>query len=77
MVAILRRGETIIPHADTVFEQGDLAYIIGRANQLENINRVAGKHTVNIKNVMIAGGGRIGRYAAMTLKDRMRITLIE
>ena len=77
VVAILRRGETIIPHADTVFEQGDLAYIIGRANQLENINRVAGKHTVNIKNVMIAGGGRIGRYAAMTLKDRMRITLIE
>jgi trk system potassium uptake protein TrkA len=32
---------------------------------------------VSIKRVMIAGGGRIGRYAADTLQDRLRITLIE
>ncbi len=77
VVAILRNGNTIIPHGDTVFQGGDLAYIIGRANQLENINRVVGKEAVSIRNTMIAGGGRIGRYAAMTLQDRMRITLIE
>lgn len=77
VVALLRGGETIIPHGDTVFLAGDLAYIIGRANQLENINRVVGKQAVSIRNIMIAGGGRIGRYAAMTLGDRMRITLIE
>ncbi len=77
VVALLRGGETIIPHSDTVFRGGDLAYIIGRANQLENINRVVGKQAVSIRNIMIAGGGRIGRYAAMTLQDRMRITLIE
>ena len=77
VVAILRSGETIIPHSDTVFQQGDIAYLIGRANQLENINRTVGKRSVSIKNAMIAGGGRIGRYAASTLQDRMRITLIE
>ena len=77
VVAILRNGNTIIPHGDTIFQGGDLAYIIGRANQLENINRVVGKEAVSIRNTMIAGGGRIGRYAAMTLQDRMRITLIE
>ncbi len=77
VVALLRGGDTIIPHGDTVFHAGDLAYIIGRANQLENINRVVGKQAVSIRNIMIAGGGRIGRYAAMTLSDRMRITLIE
>ncbi len=77
VVALLRNGVTIIPHGDTVFMGGDLAYIIGRANQLENINRVVGKEAVSIRNTMIAGGGRIGRYAAMTLQDKMRITLIE
>lgn len=77
VVALLRGGETIIPHSNTVFHAGDLAYIIGRANQLENINRVVGKQSLSIRNIMIAGGGRIGRYAAMTLHDRMRITLIE
>ena len=77
VVALLRNGQTIIPHSDTVFQGGDLAYIIGRANQMDNINRVVGKQSVNIRNTMIAGGGRIGRYAAMTLQDKMRITLIE
>lgn len=77
VVALLRNGRTIIPHSDTVLQQGDLTYIIGRANQLENINRVSGKQAVSIKKVMIAGGGRIGRFAASTLQDRMRITLIE
>ena len=77
VVAVMRGGETIIPHSDTVFQQGDLAYIIGRANQLETVNRVAGKEAVSIRRVMMAGGGRIGRYAAMTLGDRMKITLIE
>ncbi|MBR1765686.1 MAG: Trk system potassium transporter TrkA [Bacteroidales bacterium] len=77
VAALLRRGETIIPHSDTDFRGGDLAYIIGRANQVENINRVVGKEAVNIGRAMIAGGGRIGRYAAMTLEDKMRITLIE
>ena len=74
VVALLRNGNTIIPHSDTVFQGGDLAYIIGRANQMEAINRVVGKQTVSIRNTMIAGGGRIGRYAAMTLQDKMRIT---
>ena len=77
VVALLRGGETIIPHGDTVFRAGDIAYIIGRANQVDAINKVAGKHSVSIKRVMIAGGGRIGRYAADTLQDRLRITLIE
>ena len=77
VVALLRNGFTLIPHSDTVLQSGDLAYIIGRANQLENINAAVGKHGVTIKNTMIAGGGRIGRYAALTLQDRMRITLIE
>lgn len=77
VVALLRNGDTLIPHSDTVFRSGDLAYIIGRANQLDGINRAVGKHSVSIRNTMIAGGGRIGRYAAMTLQDKMCITLIE
>ena len=77
VVALLRGGETIIPHGDTVIHAGDLAYIIGRANQMEAINRVSGKEAVNISRVMIAGGGRIGRYAASALQDRLKITLIE
>ena len=77
IVAILRHGETILPHSDMVFEAGDLAYIISKANQMDGVKRLAGGADFNIRNVMIAGGGRIGRYAALTLENEKHITLIE
>lgn len=77
IVALLRNGMTVIPHADTVFQQGDLAYLISRPNQMDSIKRLAGKTEVAVKKIMIVGAGRIGRYAASTLEDRMDITLFE
>lgn len=77
IVAILRNSETIIPHSEFVFQAGDLAYIISKPNQLDAIKRLAGKQDMSIRNVMIVGGGRIGRYAALNLEDRMHITLVE
>jgi len=77
IVAILQGGETIIPHADTVFEAGDMAYIISKANQLDAVRKLLGGAEVDIRNVMIAGGGRIGRYAALTLENEKRITMVE
>ena len=77
IVAILRHGETVIPHADTVFEAGDMAYIISKANQIEKVKVLAGGTDFDIRRIMIAGGGRIGRYAALTLEDKKRITLVE
>ena len=73
IVAILRHGVTVIPHSDTVFEAGDMAYIISKANQIDTVKHLAGGNDFDIKNVMIAGGGRIGRYAAMTLEDKTNV----
>lgn len=77
VVAVLRSGETYIPHSDFVFNAGDLAYVISKPNQLDVIKEVTGKREVAIKNVMIAGGGRIGRYAALTLQKEKKVTLVE
>lgn len=77
VVAILRHGETLIPHRGMALRVDDQVYLIGRTNQMEGVNQVVGKQTVAIRRTMIAGGGRIGRYAAITLQDKMHITLIE
>lgn len=77
IVAILRHGQTIIPHSDTVFQQGDMAYIISKSNQMETIRQVSGQREVPVRRVMIVGGGRIGRYAALTLENRIQVTLFE
>lgn len=77
IVAILRHGDTIIPHSDTVFAPGDMAYIISKEGQMETVKRLAGGVDMEINRLMIAGGGRIGRYAALTLEGTKRITLVE
>lgn len=77
IVAILRNGETIIPHADSVLTSGDMVYLISRPNQLEAIKEVSGKQDISVKKAMIVGAGRIGRNAAQTLEKKMRITLFE
>lgn len=77
IVAILRNGMTIIPHTDTVFQEGDLAYLISRPNQLESIKQVSGKHDIAIKKALIVGAGRIGRFAAQTLENKIQLTLFE
>ncbi len=77
IVAILHGGETVIPHSDTVFRAGDMAYIIGKANQMEAVKKLAGENDLDIKSIMIAGGGRIGRYAALTLENEKSISLVE
>lgn len=77
VVAILRGGETIIPHAGLVFQHGDLAYIISRPNQREALQRAVGKEDVAVKRAMIVGAGRVGRYAALTLEGKIGITLFE
>lgn len=77
MVAVLRNSKTYIPHADFVFEAGDLCYIISKARQQDAIAKLIGKTDVSIKSVAIVGGGRVGRIAAQTLSDHMDVTLIE
>ncbi|MBR1517440.1 MAG: Trk system potassium transporter TrkA [Bacteroidales bacterium] len=77
IVAVLRHGETIIPHADFIPREGDMVYIISRPNQMEDVKRVVGKSDLVIKNVMIAGGGRIGRFAALTEESKLSVTLVE
>ncbi len=77
IVAVLRNSQTLIPHADFVFEAGDLCYIISKARQQDVIAKLIGKTDVSIKSVAIVGGGRVGRIAAQTLEDHMGVTLIE
>ena len=39
VVAILRRGETLIPHRGMALQADDQVYLIGRTNQMEGVNQ--------------------------------------
>ncbi|RUA28988.1 MAG: Trk system potassium transporter TrkA [Bacteroidetes bacterium] len=76
-VAVHRQGKTIIPRGDFRFQTNDLAYIITKPEGFEQIMKMGGREKLKIKNIMIVGGGRIGRLAAQRLESEMNIKLIE
>jgi trk system potassium uptake protein TrkA len=76
-VAIHRNNKTIIPKGDDSFKLGDLAYVITKSGAIDMLLGLAGKEPVDIRNVMIVGGGRIGQKTAQLLEKEMNVKLIE
>lgn len=76
-VAILRNGETIIPHGDTKFMLNDHAYFIARPAGVDIISGFNNVKKAAIKNIMILGGSKIGQHAANRLSEKYNVKLIE
>lgn len=76
-VAISRGRETIIPRGNDAFMDGDTLYVIANAEAIEEVLTFSGKTNINIKNMMILGGSRIGVRVAAELEGQVNIKLIE
>ncbi|MDA3779934.1 MAG: Trk system potassium transporter TrkA [Bacteroidales bacterium] len=77
VVAISRNNKTIIPRGDDSFLVDDLIYVITNKAGINDVMRYTGKKKLDIKNVMILGGSRIGKRIALSLESRVNIKLIE
>lgn len=63
-VAITRGDETIIPQKDTFFKAFDLVFVIAKKEFVPEIKSYSGKEDIDIKRLVILGGGRIGEMLA-------------
>ncbi|GAB4330892.1 MAG: Trk system potassium transporter TrkA [Calditrichia bacterium] len=77
VVAINRKERTIIPDGETMLMPGDQLFIIAEKNQIPQLVEVTGKKDVRIENIMILGGGLIGRFVAQTLENELNVKIIE
>ena len=76
-VAITRNGKTIIPRGNDQFQLNDLAYVVTNKAGIKDVMKYSGKKKIEIKNIMILGGSRIGKRVAKSLENRFNIKLIE
>ncbi len=77
IVAINRKERTIIPSGKDSLIPGDQIFVICDKKLIPEIARITGKSNVSIQDIMILGGGLIGRYVARSLEDEMNIKIIE
>ena len=76
-VAISRGGHTIIPRSDERFMQGDTVYVIARQDAVREVMEFSGRTNIEVKNMMILGGSRIGIRVATELQDEVNIKLVD
>ena len=78
-IAIQRFGShlTIIPRGDTIFKEGDRVVFITSKGGDEELCKLTGKKKIEIKDVMILGGGKIGFKTACDLSENFNIKLVE
>ena len=76
-VAITRSGETIIPRQGEIFTEGDVIYVIARQDAVKQVMEFSGQSNIEIKNMMILGGSRIGIRIATELQEEVNIKLVD
>jgi trk system potassium uptake protein TrkA len=67
VVAIGRRGRTIIPKGAVKFQNYDQIFILAKTNDINAIVKTTGKKETEINSVMIAGGSGMGPMIARLL----------
>ena len=77
VVAIHRNNNTLIPRGDTKFRVGDHIYFISQPTCIKHISELTGQAGFQIKNVMILGGGLIGKLTAQKLGNKYQARIIE
>ncbi|GAB6982288.1 Trk system potassium transporter TrkA [Prevotella dentasini] len=78
VVAIKRGPETIIPGGNDTLKLYDLAYFMTTKNYIPYIRKIVGKeHYVDVKNVMIMGGGQTAVRAVKNMPEYMNVKIIE
>lgn len=78
IVAIKRGDDTIIPRGDDELKIYDMAYFMTTRNYIPYIRKIVGKeHYVDVRNVMIMGGGSTGVRAAQVLPEYMNAKIID
>lgn len=78
VLAIKRNGETIIPNGNDELKYLDFAYFMTLREYVAYIRKIVGKeHYVDVKDVMVMGGGTTAARAMSMMPSYMDVKLIE
>jgi len=77
IVSIYRNGRAIPAYGDTVIRDGDHVYFVTKKGSISKVLKEFRRLDKNYKNIIIAGGGRVGLTLAKFLEKTHSVRVIE
>lgn len=78
VAAIERGGHTVIPRGTDVILPEDVAYVVAREKAIDEVMSHFGLQSTQVRNLIVVGGGAIGRLvAAGAAKRGIKVRVIE
>ena len=77
IVSLYRNGRAIPAYGDTVIKDGDRVYFVTKKTSVSKVLKEFRRLDKAYKNIIIAGGGRIGLNLAKHLEENHRVRIIE
>jgi trk system potassium uptake protein TrkA len=78
VAAIERGGHTVIPRGNDVLLPEDVAYVVARETAIDEVMSHFGLQSTQVRNLVVVGGGAIGRMvAAGAAKRGIKVRVIE
>ena len=77
VAAIFRKGESIVPTGSTIIEANDEVFFISKKGEASKVVNEMRKKEEPYKNIIIAGGGKIGARLAKRIESNHRVKIIE
>lgn len=78
IVAISKGNKTVIPNGNEYINKNDHVFVVTKREDLDELLAMTGKSNKSLNNIMILGGGKIGRRLAEILEEKnVNVTLLE
>jgi trk system potassium uptake protein TrkA len=77
VIAIRRDAQLVVPHGNTVFQQGDLVYLVGQRSDITEFFGWVCPDIKPFEKVIIAGGGDLGLMLAKFIENEVECVLLE
>jgi len=77
IVAIRRDLSTLIPTGQDEIKPNDIVYFITTKDYIPHVREEAGKEVINVKDLMIMGGGRIAIKTVQSLPNDIDVKVLE
>ena len=77
VVAISRDKHTIIPRGGDVIMPGDIIFVVVESSDRDKVRDILSLEKIDVKNIMILGGSRIGIKTAQALENDFYVKLFE